>query len=273
MNGRLLLFAAAPLFLLYTAVAGNISLPLGNSAAQESTSVRGTAIPCPDGRSLTAVFELDGSRFHVLGALASIQGRAAIVSGPTGDVPVTLSDAAPLATGLVIGEPADATGSVDQFGAYVADNIVAACTEPTPQPTPLTPAGSDEPAASASEAPGGGDCRRGPGHVGDLRLEVSGEAVEIKRGTVMSFTPGVITVKSLGGSITVMITGDTKIIGDLSLATEVRVKGDLAQDGSVVADRAWAICPNGGHHGGSDRQGEGEQQPEQNDDQDEGSDS
>ena len=81
-------------------VAGNIGLPGGSSAFQQASSVQGDAVSCPDGRQLTSVFELDGSRFHVLGALASMEGRAAVVSGPTGDVPVVLSDTAPVSTGL-----------------------------------------------------------------------------------------------------------------------------------------------------------------------------
>ncbi|HET9476492.1 MAG TPA: hypothetical protein VFP63_03285 [Dehalococcoidia bacterium] len=269
MSGKLLLFAAAPLMMLYTALAGPVSLPLGNLAAQETARVEGATVTCPDGRSLTTVFELDGARFHVLGALVSMEGRSFVVAGPTGDVPVLLGDAAPVSTGLVIGQPAEASGSVGEFGDYVADSLVAVCAEAAPAPTdaPAPIAGNDDDVASVSED--AEHCNRGPGHAGDLRLEVRGKGVDIKRATVLSSDGGVVTLKTLGGQITVLITDETKVIGDLSLASEVRIKGDLDENEAVVADRAWALCPDGNHHQGDDAGDDNEDIDKDEDDGDE----
>ena len=268
MTGRLLVLSAAPILMVYAAFGGEVGLPGGSSAFQQANRVQGDAVSCPDGRTLTSVFELDGSSFHVLGALVSMEGRAAIVSGPTGDVPMILSDTASVSAGLVIGEPAEATGSLDEFGAYVADTLVAVCTESPPAPTtagpaPIAGAGADFGGAAADDD----HCNRGPGHAGDLRLDVKQGKVDLKRGTVLTFTPGSLTVDTLGGPVTVMITDETKVKGDLSLAGEVRIKGELDGD-TIVADKAWALCPDAAHHDANDDEGDDEQEEHDEDDDD-----
>lgn len=267
MTGRLLVLSAAPILMVYAAFGAEVGLPGGSSAFQQANRVQGDPVSCPDGRTLTSVFELDGSSFHVLGALISMEGRAAVVSGPTGDVPMVLSDTASVSAGLVIGEPAEATGSIDEFGAYVADTLVAICTESPPAPTtgpaPIAAAGADFGEGASAD----GQCNRGPGHAGDLRLDVKHGKVDLKRGTVLAATPGSMTVDTLGGSVAVMITDETKVKGDLSLAAEVRIKGDL-DNGVIVADKAWALCPDAAHHESSDDQGD----DEQGDDEQEGND-
>ena len=86
-------------------------------------------------------------------------------------------------------------------------------------------------------------CNRGPGHAGDLRLEVKDGEGKIKRGAVLSFMDGTLTVDAPGGPISVLITSDTEVKGDLSIAAEVRLEGMLDEDGAVVAEKARALCP------------------------------
>src|SRR5512132_2515251 len=91
---KLFLLSVAPIFLVAAAVAGGFDWPGENSSAQVATTVEGDPVSCPDGRTFASSFELDGSRFHVLGSLTAMEGRAAVIAGPTGDVPITLSDSA-----------------------------------------------------------------------------------------------------------------------------------------------------------------------------------
>ncbi len=248
MTGRLLLLSAAPLFLLVTAFAGGLQWPGGNSAAQTTSRVEGTTVSCPDGRSFTSAFELDGARFHVLGALESMEGRAAVIAGPTGDVPVDLTDSAAVSTGLVIGEPVDATGTVDDLGAYMADTLTAVCINATPAPvTPPIPApDTDTPAPATGKLDGEHVCNRGPGLSGEFRLDIKHGTLDIKRATVASFSEGLVTITTPSGDVNVMIGEGTEVKGDLALATEIRVKGTMSGD-TVQAEKVQVLCPGPAH--------------------------
>jgi hypothetical protein len=248
---------AASLALLTVLVASGLGWPGADSAAQETGRVEGEPVTCPGGESVTSAFELNGSQFSVVGVLAAIEGRAAIITGPTGDVPFVLSDNAAVSSGLVVGEPAGASGTLDDLGVYTADTLTALCAggamptpAPTPTPAPETempgPTESPSPSATPGAAPGEAamrQCNRGPGHAGDLRLEVKDGEVKIKRGTVLAFMDGTLTVDAPGGPIPVLITSDTEVKGDLSIAAEVRLEGTLDEDGAVVAEKARALCP------------------------------
>jgi hypothetical protein len=259
-TGRLLLLSLAPLLLLAAALTGWLDLP-GRSSAQENTHVEGATVNCPDGRSFTSSFEIEGARFRVLGTLISMEGRSAVIGGPTGDVPVNLSDSAEVSSGLVIGEPVKAEGSIDDLGVYVADEVVAICSVaatptpvPTPTPGPMTPGPSPEaiPAETPEPAVDERICNRSPGRAGDMRFEVDHDEVKIKRGAVLAFVDGSLTVDTPGGPITVMITSDTEVKGDLTLATEVRLESAFDDAGNILAEEIRALCPDEAHHADDD---------------------
>jgi hypothetical protein len=249
-TAKLFLLSVAPILLVAAALAGGLDWPSGHSNAQVATAVEGDPVACPDGRTFASFFELDGSRFHVLGSLTAMEGRAAVIAGPTGDVPITLSDSAAVSMGLIIGEPVDAAGTIDELGAYIADSLTALCAAdatPSPGPTPAPDAPVGTPTPTPAPQPLIDECNRGPGHAGDLRLEIKDGETRIKRGTVLAFTDGMLTVDTPGGPVSVLITSDTDIKGDLSLAAEVRIEGEFDADGNIVAEEARALCPDAAH--------------------------
>ena len=272
-TGKRLVLSAAALFVLAAAFAGVLEWHGHNSSAQESTSVEGDPVTCPDGRSFTSSFELDGARFEVLGTLTSMEGRSAVISGPTGDVPITLSDTAEVSTGLVIGDPVKVQGTVDEFGVYIAAELIAVCVaEPTPTPgaTPVPEAPAGTPTPTPAPEFKVEECNRGPGQAGDLRLEVKDGEVKIKRGTVLSFMDGTLTIDTPAGPLSVLITSDTEVRGDLSIAAEVRLEGTLDEDGAVVAEKVRALCPGEADDGADD--GEADDADDADDDDDNSSD-
>lgn len=87
-------------------------------------------------------------------------------------------------------------------------------------------------------------CNRGPGTQNDFRLELRGDEAELARGKVYVAEPGVLTVPTNEGPLTIVVTAETRIEdGDPAPGAEIRAEGTIADDGSLVATRLEVLCP------------------------------
>jgi len=90
-----------------------------------------------------------------------------------------------------------------------------------------------------------GDCNRGPGTSGDFRLRVEDDGrAELDRGAVLSFAGGMLTIDAPSGPLTVIVDALTEVDGSLDMAEEVRVRGTMQADGSILADEVRVLCPH-----------------------------
>jgi hypothetical protein len=197
-----------------------------------------------------AVFLVGGTAF----ASAALGGPN-VVPDVMDDVPV----AGPVLNALNITDstPDEADNHIEGAGgqadlnAFEGDNQPIADGQPatddqpaaTDQPGPTNqPVATDQPLADNQLA--GEECNRGPGGAGELRLEIDVGQVKIARGTVVSFDGTALVIDSPEGSITAVLSNDSEIDGDLSIAIEVRLEGTLLEDGSIVIHKVMVLCPN-----------------------------
>jgi hypothetical protein len=214
----------------------------------------------------------------VTGILTAGAADSITVTGPSGDVtaapavnlavtgdpqpgqPATMEGTTSPATGELVAtslsDPCDtdATASPTDDAASPTDTTASPTDSTTP--TETDGAADQSPEATddaddddADELDGEDDCNRGSGQSGDLRSHSNSGGVHIQRGTVVSFSDDTLVVLTESGEVTVLITEDTGVKGDPSLAMEVKVRGDL-DDGVVIADEVKVLCPNA--HGGDD---------------------
>lgn len=252
--------------LLAISVIGTAATTLGQ---QGSDAITGDALACPDGSSVLSEFRLENDAFSVTGLLVSLDAQSVAVTGPTGDVTAALTVNAEGDPGLQPGTPATVEGALfDQGTSFVASEIRSACNggTDTPQPSPsgsptdtpipgdASPTPTPTPMPEPGDMPGEAVCNRGPGRGGELHLIIHGDRVDIKPGTVASSAEGLITVMTPFGELPVMIDDSAKVKGDLASATEVWVKGMLADDG-VHADQVKVLCPHEAHQDDDDDDG------------------
>jgi hypothetical protein len=117
--------------------------------------------------------------------------------------------------------------------------------EPTGQPPAAPTADGEEPTPTAAlNAISDDECNRGAGQSGELRMHSNGGGVHIQRGSVVSFDGTSLVVNTPDGPVTVVMSDDTHINGDVSAAFEVKVRGDL-DEGVIEADEVKGLCPHG----------------------------
>ena len=196
----------------------------GDDVAEQE--IAGDVIVCAAGENTRHKFEREGGEFEVTGLLTSLDGTAVIVTGPGGDWTAALTVGTELRGALQPGDPVKVEGSIMNDGSLAAREVEPAC----------------------DDVVLAGVCDRGPGEPGDLRLETDDGEVEIQRGGVLSYSEGMLEVETVIGPLTVMVDAGTEVDGDLSLATEVRVKGTMMDGSSVLADEVKALCPDAAHN-------------------------
>ncbi|HKA91169.1 MAG TPA: DUF5666 domain-containing protein [Haliangiales bacterium] len=87
-------------------------------------------------------------------------------------------------------------------------------------------------------------CNRGPGEAGDFRLRVEGTDVRLDRGVVLArAADGTLTVPSLGGRITILVTPATQVEGVPTPGSEIRAEGTLTGTNAFTATRLEVLCP------------------------------
>jgi hypothetical protein len=94
---------------------------------------------------------------------------------------------------------------------------------PTPQPTPVP-----SPLDSCLQAESG--------------IEINHNRLRIARGSLVSYEAGVLVLATANGPISLVITVDTQVIGDLTVATQVRVEAHLTGNRKVVATLVEVLC-------------------------------
>jgi len=67
--------------------------------------------------------------------------------------------------------------------------------------------------------------------------------VRIERASLVSYQAGLLALATADGPVVLVITVDTQIIGDLALATQVRVGAQLTGNGRVMAKLVEVLCP------------------------------
>ena len=89
-------------------------------------------------------------------------------------------------------------------------------------------------------------CNRGPGQQGDFRFEVRGDEARLDRGMVYVYDrdlDSLIVPTPHGGSLTVMISSDTRIDdGYPAPGAEIRAEGEIDEDGVLWAERLEVLC-------------------------------
>jgi hypothetical protein len=69
--------------------------------------------------------------------------------------------------------------------------------------------------------------------------------VRIERGSLASYEAGVLVLTTADGPVSLMITVETQVIGDLAAATQVRVEAQLTGNGKVMGKLVEVLCPPG----------------------------
>ena len=189
----------------------------------------GDVIACAVGEDTRFRFEHGDGEFDVTGFLESLGDGTVAVMGPDGVVDAAIHTDIRVKDAPRAGEPARVRGMLAADGGRLALEIKSACDR----------------SATA------GVCDRGPGEPGDLRLEIEDGEVDIQRGGVLSYAEGMLEVETGIGPLMVIMDAGTEVDGDLSLATEVRVKGTMMDGSSVLADEVKALCPEAAHNAGA----------------------
>jgi hypothetical protein len=69
--------------------------------------------------------------------------------------------------------------------------------------------------------------------------------VRIERGSLVSYGAGVLVLATADGPASLVITVDTQITGDLTVATQVRVEAQSTGNGKIIAKLVEVLCPQG----------------------------
>lgn len=226
----------------------------GSMTADEVRSVCPGAgvIDCATAEDPHFQLRIAGNSFEVTGRLESLTNDRIRILGPGLVVDIGRDGGTTIEGGLDPGDPVRVEGTVADAQQLRALTVALLCE----QPVTATPSPASTPNAEPNAEPNE-ECNRGGGNGGSQRFEVDDGQVEIKRGTVSASSGDSITVETPTGPVTVVITEDTEIKGDLASAAEVNVKGDLQDDDSILAREVEVLCPTGdeadrGDGGGDD---------------------
>jgi hypothetical protein len=97
---------------------------------------------------------------------------------------------------------------------------------PTPLPTPLP-----TPRDACLQAVSG--------------IEINHNQVRIERGSLVSYGAGVLVLATADGPVSLVITVDTQVTGDLAVATQVRVEAQSTGNGKIIAKLVEVLCQHG----------------------------
>jgi hypothetical protein len=191
-------------------------------------------------------FELrvEGTTFEVTGRLESVTADAVSVLGPGLVVQISRDAATQVDGALKTGDPVRVEGTVldnQQLHALTVALRCQAALAATPQPS-AAPASPSPPAPTQSPDKNRERCDGGDGGRRALRLEVDDGQVEVKRGVVISTGDNSLTIETPGGLVTVIVDEDTEVKGNLAAALEVRLKGHVQDDGSLLAEEIKVLC-------------------------------
>ena len=101
---------------------------------------------------------------------------------------------------------------------------------PRPTPTPL-PTPTPTPLDACLQAESG--------------IAIDHNRVRIERGSLVSYQAGVLVLGTADGPVSLMITLETQVLGDLSVATQVRAEAHLTGSGKLIASLVEVLCPQG----------------------------
>jgi len=76
-------------------------------------------------------------------------------------------------------------------------------------------------------------------------IAIDHNRVRIERASLISYEAGVLVLATAEGPVSLVITLETQIIGDLAVATQVRVEAHLTGNGRVIARLVEVLCPQG----------------------------
>jgi hypothetical protein len=147
----------------------------------------------------------------------------------------TLNDTAPVPRAASTPTPAGAPG-----------------TQPTRTPRPPAPTTSPRPAPTAEPAP---EPTAEPTPVPTPRPESCAQAesgivihnhrILIERGSVLFYGAGLLALATADGPVTLEVTADTAVVGDLGLARQVRVEAHMTGNERVIARAVEVLCSQG----------------------------
>src|SRR3990172_1076526 len=143
MSGRVVFAAAIPAVALAVSL-GALTFTGAGGQGADSNSIVGEKLTCASGQQVQSLFSLEGDSFEVVGTVVSQVAGTLVVSGPSGEVPATLS--ADVTGQFEAGQIVEVHGFVDNLGRYVATDVTAACDAGADagQPTPGSGDDGDE---------------------------------------------------------------------------------------------------------------------------------
>jgi len=242
----------------------------GNMTASEVRAVCAGAgvIDCASGEDPRFALRIEGDSFEVTGRLDSISNELVRVQGPGLLVEISRDAGTQVDGGLKSGDPVRVEGAVRDAQKLHALAVALRCEGAlTPSPAPAAKETQQPNQTQVSE-----DCKRGANGRGAARLKVHDGEAEAKRVAVLSRDGGDLTVQSPSGTLSVRLDDNTHIEGDLASAQDVRVRGRLQGNDSIVAQEIDVLCTKSegqndtnrddsgdrNKHGAGDKEKEGE---------------
>ncbi len=133
----------------FAAIAGAAAL---GGSGQGKIEVAGDNVSCPDGSQVQSRFVLDGGTFRVTGLLKATTADQITVTGPSGEVPATLSPGVTVPADVQANQPVTVDGNVlADTQSYVATAVASAC--PAAPPLVAQPAQATGVAHHATATP------------------------------------------------------------------------------------------------------------------------
>jgi len=236
----------------------------GSMTASEIRAVCAGAgvIDCASGEDPRFQLRIEGNTFEVTGRLDSIGNELVRVQGPGLLVEISRDAGTQVEGGLKSGDPVRVEGSVRDAQQLHALAIALRCEDAlTPAPVPAAQETQQANQAQVTE-----DCKRDSNGRGAARLKVHDGEAEAKRVAVLSRDNGGLTVQSPSGKLLVRVDDKTDIQGNLPAAQEVRIRGRIEGNDSILAEKIDVLCAQGGSR--AEDNGEKSHDPRQGDDGD-----
>jgi hypothetical protein len=231
----------------------------------QSSCADAGVVDCATGDDPHFELRIEGTSFKVTGRLDSITSQQLRILGPGLIVELSRHARTQVDGGLGAGDPVMVEGNV-QDGGQLHALVVALRCEGSPAATPAPSPGPSAQTIRTEPAEAGQVCERSRARRA-LRLDVDDGDAEIKRGQVLSVDSNSLTVDTPRGPINVLAHEDTEVRGDFESAAEVRVRGELLRDGSLVAEELRVLCSaeEQQDEGGEDDEGDEEDKSEDDD--------
>jgi hypothetical protein len=223
----------------------------GNMTANEIRAVCAGAgvIDCATGEDPRFQLRIEGNSFEVTGRLDSLTNELVRVQGPGLMVEISRDTGTQVEGGLDPGDPIRVEGTVRDAQQLQALRVALRCQEAQ------TPAATAAPAAQQTSQPQTTEgCTQGTNGRGAMRLRVRDGEAEAKRVSVVSHDGDNLTVESPSGRLSIRVDDETDVEGDLTAAAEVRIRGHVQDDDSILAEEIDVLCVQGNNgNGGEDK--------------------